>query len=284
MDRVASARPADYSIVTEMPGLRITREGGGMLRSRYAFAAQYCAGKRVLEVGCGAGIGLSYLARYAKSIVGADYTASLLRCAQQHSQGRSPLVQLDAHHLPFRDASFDIVVLFEAIYYLADAAQFMRECQRVLDLGGLLLLCTVNREWSAFSPSPLSKHYFSAVELRRLLSEHDFDVEIYGSFSVATVTQRDRWIERMRRIAVRLHLIPRTMKGKEVLKRLFYGRLETLAPELDENSMTAAPLCPLSSGADATQFKVLHVVGRLKTRVSPVNERLTRTSKMVQCD
>ncbi len=272
--------PADYSNVTEVPGLRITREGVALLRSRYAFAADFCAGKRVLEVGCGAGIGLNYLARYARSIVGGDYTGPLLRGAQQELQHRCPLVQLDAHCLPFRDGSFDIVILFEAIYYLADPAQFVRECRRVLDLGGLLLLCTVNRECSSFNPSPFSKHYLSAVELRQLLREHGFDAEVHGTFPLHAATLKQQWTEKIRRAAIHLRLIPRTMKGKEFLKRLFYGRLEMLGTDLHEYEMRTEPLCPLAPGADATSYKVLYAVGRLQTQVSTADEGPDYDSKM----
>lgn len=277
------SRFVDYSHVTEVPGLRTTNEGIAMLRSRYALAAQYSVGKRVLEVGCGAGIGLNYMARHARSLVGGDYTGPLLRRAQQQLRCRCPLVQLDAHHLPFRDSSFDLVILFEAIYYLADPVQFVRECRRVLDVGGILLVCTVNPEWAAFNPSPFSKRYLSARDLGQLLKEHDFDAEIYGTFPVRAASRRQEWTEKIRRAAVRLHLIPATMKGKELLKRLFYGRLVTLPTDLDEDHIAPQPLCSLDPGADATGFKILHAVGRLKTRVSIFDRREGCAPKMSHC-
>lgn len=278
------SRSVDYSNVTEVPGLRTTNEGIAMLRSRYALAAQYSVGKRVLEVGCGAGIGLNYLARRARSLVGGDYTGSLLRRAQQELHGRCPLIQLDAHHLPFRDGSFDLVILFEAIYYLADPVQFVRECRRVLDVGGILLLSTVNPEWVAFNPSPFSKRYLSLLDLGQLLKEHDFDAEIYGTFPVRAAGMRQEWTEKIRKAAVRLHLIPATMKGKEFLKRLFYGRLETLPTDLDEDRMAPPPLYSLAPGADATGYKVLHGVGRLKTHASTFDRREDCAAKMSHCN
>ena len=38
-----------YATVTEAPGHRVTREAITMMYARYAFAARYCDGKRVLE-------------------------------------------------------------------------------------------------------------------------------------------------------------------------------------------------------------------------------------------
>ena len=94
--------PEDYTSVTELPGSRATREQHARLYHRYQTAGQYIAGKRVLEVACGAGLGLGYLARRANAVIGGDYTESLLRTAQSHYQKRILLVLFDAHHLPLR--------------------------------------------------------------------------------------------------------------------------------------------------------------------------------------
>ena len=53
----------DYGAVTEQVGDLISREALSMVYSRYRFAAQFCAGKRVLEVACGPGVGLGYLGK-----------------------------------------------------------------------------------------------------------------------------------------------------------------------------------------------------------------------------
>ena len=68
--------------------IKVTPEGAAMLYTRYRFAARFCEGKDVLEVGCATGMGLGYLARHARSVVGGDFTESLLRKAQSHYRGR----------------------------------------------------------------------------------------------------------------------------------------------------------------------------------------------------
>src|ERR1035438_698263 len=57
---------------TEYPGLPAS--GGQFLRAvqRYHFARLFAQGKRVLEVACGAGLGLGYLAHDASEVVGGD--------------------------------------------------------------------------------------------------------------------------------------------------------------------------------------------------------------------
>ena len=259
--RPGKTRP-DYSVVTEIPGNRVTAEAVRMLHSRYAYAAGFCEGKDVLEVACGAGQGLGHLAKRARCIVGGDYTSSLLDLAQQHYAGRVPLVRFDAHSLPFRDQSFDVVLLFEAIYYLAHPQQFLAECRRVMRVGGTLLICSANSEWSGFNPSPFSTRYFSASDLQRLLSTNGFEAEVYGAFSPLASTQKQKVVAFVRKFAARWNLIPKTMKGKESLKRLFYGQLAELSAEIDEQLAKRAPLCQVSGNGESKKFKVLYAVAR----------------------
>lgn len=233
-----------------------------MLHSRYAYARSFCEGKDVLEVACGAGQGLGYLAKRARRLVGADCTPALLTMAQRHYQQRVPLVCLDAHHLPFPDASFDVVLLFEAIYYLADADRFIHDCRRVLRQNGLLLVCSANKSWPGFSPSPYSIRYFDAQELRRALTGAGFETEVYGVFPAVASTAAAKLVAFVRRVAAKLNLIPDTLKGRELLKRLFYGRLAAIDPEIDEPMTQPAQLFPLRHEQASSDYRVLYAVAR----------------------
>ena len=252
----------DYSTVTEAAGNRVSQEALAMLYARYAFAAALCQEKSVLEVACGSGQGLGLLAAKARRLVGGDYTEGLLRLARNYYDGRVPLVKLDAHKLPFLDRSFDVVILYEAIYYLARPYQFLSECNRILHQKGVLLICTVNREWSDFNPSPFSTSYFSARELNQLLADNGYQVELYGAFPVSTVTARDMIVSLIKRMAIKLHLVPKTMKGKEVLKRLFFGKLAPIPPEITEGMAELCPLVALNGESNSSNYKVLYAVGR----------------------
>jgi len=250
----------DYTIVTELPCSLATHEQHCRLYQRYHMARQYSCGKAVLEVGCGAGVGLGYLASTASYTVGGDYTESLLRIAYSHYRKRVPLVRFDAHILPFRDDSFDVVVLFEAIYYLRYPSKFLAECRRVLSSRGIVVICSVNRAWSDFNPSPLSTRYYSAQELGDLLKEHGFGVELYGAFPVATGTAKDRIVSLIKRVAINLNLIPKTMKGKAVLKRVFLGRLVPIPPEVTEGMTDLCSLVSMDGASARSTYKVFYAI------------------------
>ena len=234
-----------------------------MIHTRYRLAYDVCAGKDVLEAACGPGRALGYLAGKAKSVVGGDFTQSLVDRANQVYGGRIKVVQMDAQSMPWADQSFDVVILYEALYYLPRVDLFLAEARRVLRPGGLLLLCTPNCQWPEFNPSPFSHNYYSAAELRQLLQEAGFDVEIKAGFRVSNDTPGRRAVAMARKTAVALGLVPKTMKGKAFFKRLFYGRLAELGPEID----TAAPTGELVSVGSGliTNYKVLYAIAKRRS-------------------
>jgi len=254
----------DYTEVTETTGTRVTQEALSMLYTRYRMAAAFCEGKDVLEVACGAGQGLGYLATKAGHVVGGDYTEGLLRMAREHYGVRIPLVQLDAHTLPFRDGIFDVVILYEAVYYLRQPDKFFSECRRILRDQGVLLICTVNKEWADFNPSTLSTQYYGVQELDERLGRHGFGVELYGAFPASRKLARDLLLSWVKRLAVRLHLIPKTMKGKEVFKRVFLGTLTPIPPEVTDSIANAHELTPITGDCTVSDYKVIYAVGRAK--------------------
>ena len=248
----------DFTTVTEAPGDALRHEALEMLWTRYAFAAEYCRDRHVLEVACGAGQGLGLLARTAARVVGGDCTERLLGFAKQHYGSRIPLVRLDGQQLPFHDATFDVVLLYEAVYYLPEPALFLEECRRVLRPGGRVLLCTANKGLADFNPSPFHRRYFSGAELIDLFRRHRFDPVLLGAFPVAQETTRNRIVSLIKRTAVALHLVPKTMRGKALLKRLFFGPLEAAPAELSGEWRNHRPqVVPSGTGAD--RYRVLFV-------------------------
>lgn len=256
----------DYNTVTETPGVGASKQQLSMLYGRYRFAAPYCEKKDVLEVACGTGQGLGYLAKTANRVVGGDIDDVNLRHAHAHYDGRSNIevIKIDAHQLPFGEHSFDTILLYEAIYYLENPEKFLKECARVLRPGGTLIICSVNREWSDFNPSPFSQRYFSALELTELFGAAGFNKsEIFGAFPVDNASLKSRVISRIKRTAVSLNLIPKTMKGKEWLKRVVFGPLSPLPAEVQEGLAEYVPPVQISPNRPCPSYKVIYIKGQI---------------------
>jgi SAM-dependent methyltransferase len=248
----------DYSEVTELAGSSISAEQLVRLSHRYHWAAQHCAGKDVVEVACGSGAGLGLLGRVSRSLEGGDYSPPILERARAHYGERVRLTQVDAQSLPYGNASKDVIILFEAIYYVPDAARFVAECRRVLRPGGQVLVATANRDLWDFNPSPLSHRYYGVAELAALFHGAGFAAQVYGYMPAGRVSWRQRALRPLKRFAVGLGIMPRTLKGKRFLKRLVFGRLVLMPAELEPSRDRTEPPVPLPVDRADGIHKVLY--------------------------
>ena len=262
MSATKMVKAPDFSSVTELPRQGATRMQMSMLRTRYGWAAQYTAGKDVLEVACGAGLGLGWLAERARRVAAGDIDEKNCRIARETHRGQANIriEWMDALELPFERGSFDVALLFEAQYYLEDLPQFLAEAQRVLRPGGALLISTVNCEWSGFHPSFLHTRYWTARELLHALEQAGFETRLCAGFP-----ERDHAGHSVRRrlksMASHLGCIPRSMRAKAILKRIFYGRLECMPQRLDPGG-PAEPMIAVDGGADLTRYRMLYFEAR----------------------
>ena len=222
-----------FATVTELPGNKAHEEQLKAIRTRYKWAAQHCIGKQTLELACGAGIGLGILDKVSKSVTGGDIDPGLLNYGLSHYTNRGiQFIQLDACNISLPSNSVDVVVCFEAIYYFPSFFQAVQEVARILTLKGEFVGCTVNKAWHGFNPSPHSVRYYELQELGKILDNAGFST----SFSLAYEDRPQgvsRFIAWLRSKAAQFGFIPKTMKGKEALKRLFYGPLSSIPAEID---------------------------------------------------
>lgn len=104
-------------------------------------------GKRVLELGCGAGQWSRSLTAEGATVVGLDLSdAQLAAAAQAMETARYPLVQAAAQQLPFAPASFDVVFCDHGGLSWAPPRLAVAEAARVLRQGGRLVF-TVTSPW-----------------------------------------------------------------------------------------------------------------------------------------
>jgi SAM-dependent methyltransferase len=251
---------AQFLDVTELAGAPISGEQLDRLKHRYTWAAQYCGGKDVAELACGTGPGFGVLSAVARSLEAGDYSRPILEIARAHYGDRFPLARFDALNMPYPDASKDVLIIFEAIYYLADIERFIVECKRVLRPGGQLLIATANKDLADFNPSPMSRRYLGTVELAQELGAHGFSVRCFGYLDVEAVSMRQRALRPVKRLVVGLGLMPRTMRGKQLLKRLVFGRPVQMPAELEPQAVGYVPPTELPCDRPDRRHKVIYCV------------------------
>jgi ubiquinone/menaquinone biosynthesis C-methylase UbiE len=247
----------DYTTVTEVSGDEVSQEQIQRLCNRYYWAERYCTGKDVLEVACGSGQSLGLLQRISNSFEAGDTSDELLALAKLHYGGRIKVQKIDAHQMPFDDRSKDVILCFEAIYYLEDVTKFLGECRRILRPDGILLIASANKDLYDFNPSPYSYTYFGVVEMRELFSRFGFATEFFGDTPVENLSMRQKILRPLKKLVVRLGLIPTSMAGKKILKKLVFGNLVPMPAEISDATCPRIHPDPIPPHIPNTTHKVI---------------------------
>lgn len=124
-------------------------------------------GGRLLDVGCGSALVADRLHDLDAHYVGTDLGAHQVGYgARKQSAAKGPLecgfARSTAEHLPFDDATFDVVVMSEVIEHLLRPELAVWEVARVLRPGGVFVMTTNNASEMPLR-SPLS-HLFAWLE------------------------------------------------------------------------------------------------------------------------
>lgn len=148
---------------------------------RMAERLQYVklAPARVLDLGCGTGTDFAALAqRYPDAqMIGCDFVPAMLQRARARVpwmrrvlpmlKHRAPrLVCADAEHLPLRAGSVGLAWSNQMLHLFDDPLPALREVQRVLEVGGLLM-------FSSLGPDTL-------MEFRRAFDSSDAATHVHG--------------------------------------------------------------------------------------------------------
>ena len=173
--RPSTGKPVYWRLLRKMIGWPLC----GRLRQ----VPRYRPGGRVLDIGCGSGGYLAFLAELGWRCSGVETGAKSRAYAQT-------VLGLDVHEGPleacrFPDATFDVVTLWHVVEHLPDPAGTLREIGRILKPDGCLLLRTPNVQsweaalfrgnWYGLDP-PRHLYLFSPATLERLLGQCGFAV------------------------------------------------------------------------------------------------------------
>ena len=103
------------------------------------------AGKRALDVGCGAGLLAEPLARLGATVTAVDAAPELIEAATAHATAQGLAIDYRVAAVETLDGEYDLVTAMEVIEHVADPQAFVASLAARLAPAGLLILSTPNR-------------------------------------------------------------------------------------------------------------------------------------------
>lgn len=133
---------------------------------------------RILDCGCGTGANLAVLADFGRPF-GFDLTWTGLRFAR--GAGRTRIARASVAHLPFGDASFDVVTSFDVLQCVPDHVEVdaAAEMARVLKPGGAAVVNVSAFDMLRGNHAVLSSEFrrYDRPRVRQLLEGAGFQIE-----------------------------------------------------------------------------------------------------------
>jgi SAM-dependent methyltransferase len=152
---------------------------------RYAYAARFVSGKRVLDVACGEGYGTALLAREAVHVTGVDIDVETLAHARAvYARNNVDFLEGSATSIPIEGSGvFDAIVSFETIEHIDAPSQraFLAEVRRLLKPDGVFLVSSPDKR--TYSDEPNYRNEFHIKEFYR----EEFDAFLSESFRYVSI-------------------------------------------------------------------------------------------------
>lgn len=148
--------------------------------AHYKLVIPWCHGK-VLDAGCGVGLGVDMLRREGFDVVGID--KSIVAVGSAQSEFGPHFYRYDLRDIP-ETWMYDVILCMEVIEHvtLAEGIDVLRLFRRCLNPGGTLILSTPNRDnTNPWCRSPFHVFEYSPEEMRAFLRVFGFSsIEMFG--------------------------------------------------------------------------------------------------------
>jgi ubiquinone/menaquinone biosynthesis C-methylase UbiE len=121
---------------------------------------------KILECGCGRGFILNILSElYRAKMSGIDINKEHLKIARKQLPKKVVLKHASVYEIPFKDKSFNKIILSEVLEHLEDEDKALQEIRRVLKPGGKIVITVPNKDYP-FLWDPINRFLEDIFQMR----------------------------------------------------------------------------------------------------------------------
>ena len=190
--------------------LAFVRDTAAARFGRDATARRPFQGLKLIDIGCGGGLLAEPMSRLGYDVTAIDASAENIGTARAHAaeQGLDIAYRAATAEQLLEEGAgpFDVVLAMEVVEHVADPAEFLRTCARLVAPGGMMITATLNRTLRALLLGKIAAEYvlrwvpagthdwskfLKPEEIRTMLADEPLTVE--GPFGVAYDPLADRW-------------------------------------------------------------------------------------------
>jgi 2-polyprenyl-6-hydroxyphenyl methylase/3-demethylubiquinone-9 3-methyltransferase len=167
-------------------------------------------GLKLLDIGCGGGLLCEPMTRLGFTVTGVDASERNIEVARAHAEAMDLAIDYRASTaealLDEPGARFDLVLNMEVIEHVAEPGQYLRDCARLVEPGGLMIVATLNRTLKALALAKIGAEYVlrwlppETHDWRKFLKPDEIrgfldgePVEVDGPFGVVFNPLSGRW-------------------------------------------------------------------------------------------
>lgn len=147
------------------------------------FIKQLKPNSKIIDIGCGTGHVVKYLAEQGFTVLGIDFSKKMLKIAKQRCE-KCEFLLTDIRDFDYGNQEYDAAIIAFSLIHVTDQeiSLLLPKINKGIKQGGVIFVGAIEGEGDETIPEPLAPehktyfNYFTKSQIKELISKHGFKV------------------------------------------------------------------------------------------------------------